>query len=234
MRRLCIVLLACIVLAVMASGCSGHVKNAVSPNNTSDHSWPRLFDVINLSWFKYDMINSTTGTLERNLTIWYGEDPNVHVNLSKISGGAPVTVTNVRIYWLNINRRYESETYTTDSDGVVIYSYFWMMNNGTPHSLVLVPWGNPFKQNPSTARLDAGDLVALFDDGMGPGLHVSGFDFLQYNGSYYYCSVYESYNDSTFRAWHNASFPVPLKITASIGNQSIIEGRWTFLLSGWG
>ena len=171
---------------------------------------------------------------ERQLKVWYGEDPYVHIDLKNVSGGAPVTVTNVNVSWLNIDRGYESKIYTNDQDGSVIYLVIWISDNGFHDGLMLVSWGNPVREKPWIVRSGEGDLAARFDDWMGPGLHVSGFDFIEYNGSTCYCSVYESYDDPTFRAWRNASFPVPLKIVANINDTGITNGLWTFELTGWG
>jgi hypothetical protein len=233
MKSWYLAILAWVILFILVSGCSGQEEKGGDIVNTGDHSWPRLFDIANLSSYEYGMINGTTGMLERQLKVWYGEDPYVHIDLKNVSGDAPVKVTNVNISWLYINRRYESKIYTNEQNGSVIYLEFWQMINGKPYSLAPVWWGNPARENPWIVRSEEGDLSALFDDWMGPSMYVSGFDFVEYNGSTYYCSVYKSYNDSTIRAWRNASFPVPLKMVVNIGNSSIIKGLWTFELAGW-
>jgi hypothetical protein len=232
MNGLSIAILVCVIFVVLVSGCSWQEEKGDGTVITGDRTWPKLFDRDNLSWYEYGMIDGTTGMLDRELTVRYGADPYEHPE--NIPGGAPVKVTHVNVSWLKINRRYESTIWTNERDGSVIYLEFWQMINGTPYSLAPVWLGDPVLEKPWIVRAGEGDLAARFDDWMGPGLHVSGFDFIGHNGSTYYCPVYESYNDSTFRAWRNASFPVPLKIVANITDDAIIKGLWTFELAGWG
>jgi hypothetical protein len=79
------------------------------------------------------------------------------------------------------------------------------------------------------------DLADRFDVEKHPDIHVSGFDFLSYNNSTAYCSVYGSYEDPVFRAWRNASMPVPVKIIAHFNaTRTDVPEVWAFDLVGWG
>lgn len=217
----------------MVSGCSGQEEKGGSLNNTSDLTGPGLFEADNLSWYDYNLTNMTSNRMERQLTVSYSDDQYVYKYANNTYGGGLTKKTSIDMIWLDTNRELYVDIHNNKTDGTPVYLLVTVVNNGTPRSIA--PPVNPSSNNTWLVQSRALDLADRFDVEKYPDLYASGFDFISYNGSSYYCQVYESDKDREFRAWRNASMPLPLKIIANCsGTDSDMNGVWTFDLCGWG
>ncbi len=238
MRLIYMALLVCIVLSVIASGCSGRVENGGGLNNTGDQSWPKLFDKGRVSWYEYNLTNMTSGRMERQLTVSYSDSEYMYTFANGTKGGGPTVKTSVRMTWLDMDRIYGADIQDNKSDGRPVNLIIYMGETRAPHSIApLGPYDSGASAANNTWLITARsyDLADRFDVEKHQDIHVSGFDFLSYNNSTIYCSVFASYGDPVFRAWRNASMPVPVKIIAySNATRTDIPEVWAFELAGWG
>lgn len=238
MKGLYLAILAWVTLVVLVSGCSGKEEKGGGIVNTGNQSWPNLFDRDNLSWFMYNMTNMTSDRIERQLTVSYSDSEIGFKFANGTKWSLPTVKTKIHMEWLDMDRIYGADIQDNKSDGNPVSLIIFMGNKSVAHSIApLSPMDSAASMANNSWLIFARscDLAARSDVKNNSNLHVSGFDFLTYNNSIYYCSVYESYEDPVFRAWHNDSMPVPLKILENFNaTRTDVPEVWTFELVGWG
>lgn len=191
-------------------------------NTTIVRSGPsRLFDMDGISWYQYDVQQQTKDTVEYQKHIVEYSNETYHT-------GVPVKHTSITQFWLHKDLVAGLDIWDNLSDGSAVDSRFGGRYNGTPYSLAPGAGG--------AAGLRMYDVSTRFDAGRDSTLKAIGFEPVSYGDQIYNCTVYVMPGENaTYKVWHNASLPLPLRISIdSRYPNDFPDGLWTYELEGWG